>query len=204
MELSKRLTAISEITGLPMPIALQESCGEDSCSDACETAFNATYENSESDVDACATCPIQECMTKLHELEKAYEEGRLVIYPLPDKASVFIPNHNKGYVYEGIIYHHNTRLHKGILRMVVTVPDSMGMVRYFTEEDIGKTIFLTPKEAEAQLDTRCLKCKHDCNEDCGHPEKTNGEYEKENEFEKDTISDNTDAPSNGHSELHTE
>ena len=59
----QRLTDISSITGLPMPIKLMESCGEDGCLNICE-------EYCEND---CKGCPVQECITKLHE----YQESNL-------------------------------------------------------------------------------------------------------------------------------
>lgn len=56
----EKLTDISLITGLAMPIKLMESCGEDSCSDACELHSD----------NNCIGCPVQECMTKLHSYQK--------------------------------------------------------------------------------------------------------------------------------------
>jgi hypothetical protein len=51
---------ISEINDLPIPIALCESCGEDSCCDACE----------DSDRN-CTKCPIQEVFAKLYTYENS-------------------------------------------------------------------------------------------------------------------------------------
>jgi hypothetical protein len=57
----EKLTGISEITGLPMPIKLAESCGEDSCGDIC-----GDYCDKE-----CVGCPIQECITELHKYQES-------------------------------------------------------------------------------------------------------------------------------------
>lgn len=65
----ERLTRKSEITGLPMPIKLQESCGEDSCSDACEMYGD----------NGCIDCPIQKCMTRLAAYEDTGLEPRDVL-----------------------------------------------------------------------------------------------------------------------------
>lgn len=54
--MSEKLTSISEITGLPMVKALQESCGEDSCADACERYGELR----------CVGCPVQEAISQLH------------------------------------------------------------------------------------------------------------------------------------------
>lgn len=79
-----RLTCKSEITGLPMVRALAESCGEDSCADAC-----AEYGEKN-----CTGCPIEEAITRLAayedtgltpeevaELAEAKQEGRLILPP---------------------------------------------------------------------------------------------------------------------------
>jgi len=55
--MSEQLTSISEITGLPMVSALQESCGEDSCADACEQYGE----------QKCAGCPVQKAISQLHD-----------------------------------------------------------------------------------------------------------------------------------------
>lgn len=56
----ERLTVKSDLTGLPMPKALQESCSEDSCENVCEIYVES----------GCVDCPVQKCMTKL----SAYED----------------------------------------------------------------------------------------------------------------------------------
>ncbi len=63
-----RLTRNSLITDLPMPIKLQESCGEDACMEACEQYVD----------NNCNECPIQECMSKLSRYEDLEEQGLLV------------------------------------------------------------------------------------------------------------------------------
>ncbi len=58
-----RLTKLSEITGVSMPIELIESCGESSCLEICE---DYVYND-------CIDCPVQKCMSKL----AAYEDTGL-------------------------------------------------------------------------------------------------------------------------------
>lgn len=54
-----RLTKLSEITGLPMPIELIESCGESACRDICDDYVE----------NGCIDCPVQKCMSKLNEYQ---------------------------------------------------------------------------------------------------------------------------------------
>lgn len=52
-------TSLSEITGLPIVMALQESCGESACADVCEDFGEK----------GCVGCPVQAAISKLYEIE---------------------------------------------------------------------------------------------------------------------------------------
>lgn len=83
----KRLTTMSEITGLPMLVCFKESCGEDSCSDECETHGNGSD---------CENCKIQEAVTKLFEYEKDEETGLRVVLPCAIGTEVYILHNTRG------------------------------------------------------------------------------------------------------------
>lgn len=57
----ERLTDISLITGLAIPIKFMESCGEDGCADACEQYVD----------NGCVGCPLQECISELHNYQSS-------------------------------------------------------------------------------------------------------------------------------------
>lgn len=91
---------------------------------------------------------IKKQLAELTEFKQLEEQGRLVKLRLADMQKVYIHDIKYGTVFEGHIEHRNSRIKNGKLQMCVIVPDHMGMIMYFTEEDIGKTVFLSAEEAE--------------------------------------------------------
>lgn len=167
-----RLTVKSDITGLPMPKALQESCGEDCCEDVCEI-----YGES-----GCVDCPVQKSMTKLsayedtglepeelqeylqrHYFEKLHDhiselldfekQGRLIklpckvgdtVYCIDDIGTKRKPKHViKEHIVDGYIIGE----HLGI----ALCSKENEWTEFGDIENIGKTVFLTREEAGQAL-----------------------------------------------------
>ena len=89
---------------------------------------------------------------KLHCYQQSESAGLLIKLAMPDRAKIYIPISNSGEIFETHIEHRNTQIKNGKVRYTVCVSDSMGMIRYFTDNDIGKTVFLAKDEAEKALE----------------------------------------------------
>lgn len=119
-----RLTRNSLITDLPMPIKLQESCGEDACMEACEQYVD----------NNCNGCPVQECMSKLSEYEDLEEQGLLIKLPCKIGQDLYIVSNRV----DG----------KGHVRRLTLTHNNLGNVLKRLDDDI----FKTREEAEKALE----------------------------------------------------
>jgi len=88
---------------------------------------------------------------KVAELAKAEADGLIIKLAMTDRAKIFIPVYKENKVFETHIEHRNIQIKKGKLSYAVCVSDSMGMIMYFADDDIGKTVFLTLTEAKQAL-----------------------------------------------------
>lgn len=172
-----RLTRNSLITDLPMPIKLQESCGEDACMEACEQYVD----------NNCNEYPIQECMSKLAayentelepeqidelnkmllndqirhgraldkllEYQKLEKQGLLIKLPCKVGDTVFIyadfTKNFEPYTVEAI---HLGSCYTMQFDCNLYMLDELIDATEFELEDIGKTVFLTEKEIKKALE----------------------------------------------------
>lgn len=139
-----RLTRNSLITDLPMPIKLQESCGEDACMDVC-----GQYAD-----NSCIGCPVQECMSRL----AAYEDtglkpehidsivGQLLGYLDAEQAGLLIELPCK---VGDSLYIVSSRVDgKGHVRRLTLTHNNMGNIL----SRLGNDVFATREEAEKVLE----------------------------------------------------
>jgi len=95
---------------------------------------------------------VPEWVDKYLEYRKLEEQGLLIKLLVKDKTAMYIPDYKKRTVYKKRVEHRNTKIKNGACEMAIIVPHHMGMLLYFTEKDIGKTVFLTKEEAEKALE----------------------------------------------------
>ena len=136
-----RLTKNSLITDLPMPIKLQESCGEDACMEACEQYVD----------NNCNGCPVQECMSKLAIYEDLEKQGLLIKLPCKVGDVVYLlggKDYNKFRV--GCVDWKSGMEYKG-KNYQLYMEDNYYDKAYRNFSDIDKTVFLSREEAEKAL-----------------------------------------------------
>jgi hypothetical protein len=142
----KRLTTISEITGLPMLSCFRESSGESACVEDCEQFVE----------DYCKGCGVHEAITSLHayedtgltpeqvqELANAKHDGRLAVLLCGIGDSVFRIFNTRGC--------ENCTLSRSCDGIRCPPPKFYEQKFSFAHLDDLRDVRFTPEEAEAAL-----------------------------------------------------